>query len=99
VPIGNRLAIAGVADDRNPLTPEPTVSGEPDGRPPMALAMEWVSRILAVVVVMIAPGLLGGWLDKRLGTGFLTLLGFALGLTAGTAYLLVVTRSKRPRAP
>ena len=61
----------------------------------MAIAMEWVSRILAVVIVMIAPGLLGGWLDNRWGTGFLTLLGFAVGLTAGTAYLLMVTKSKK----
>jgi hypothetical protein len=76
------------------------VSGEPDGRPPMTVAMEWVSRILAVVVVMIGPGLLGGWLDRRWGTaGFLTLLGFALGLSVGTAYLLVITRSHTPRPP
>ena len=61
----------------------------------MAVAMEWVSRILAVVLVMIAPGLLGGWLDNRWGTGFLTLLGFAVGLTVGTAYLLVIAKSQR----
>lgn len=65
----------------------------------MTVAMEWVSRILAVVVVMIGPGLLGGWLDRRWGTGFLTLLGFALGLSVGTAYLLVITRSRTPRPP
>jgi hypothetical protein len=65
----------------------------------MAVAMEWVSRILAVVVVMIAPGLLGSWLDDRWGTSFLTLFGFALGLTAGTAYLLAITKAKAPRPP
>ena len=75
------------------------MSGAPNGRPPMAIAMEWVSRILAVVAVMVAPGLLGGWLDRRWGTGFLTLLGFALGLTVGTAYLLIITKSKTPRPP
>jgi hypothetical protein len=61
--------------------------------------MEWVSRILAVVVVMIGPGLLGHWLDRRWGTEFLTLLGFALGLSVGTAYLLVIARSKAGRPP
>jgi hypothetical protein len=65
----------------------------------MAIAMEWVSRVLAVVVVMVGPGLLGGWLDKRWGTSFLTLLGFALGLIGGTAYLLVATKSKARRPP
>jgi hypothetical protein len=75
------------------------VSGDSNGRPPMTVAMEWVSRILAVVVVMIGPGLLGIWLDHRWGTGFLTLLGFALGLTGGTAYLLVVSRSRTTRPP
>jgi len=63
----------------------------------MALAMEWVSRILAVVAVMVVPGLVGGWLDQRWGTGFLTLLGFALGLTVGTVYLVAVTRSLNKR--
>jgi hypothetical protein len=65
----------------------------------MAVAMEWVSRILAVVVLMVGPGLLGGWLDRRWGTGFLTLLGFALGLTGGTAYLLIITKAKTTRPP
>lgn len=60
----------------------------------MAAAMEWVSRILAVVVVMVGPGLLGHWLDDRWGTSFLTLLGFALGLIAGTTYLIALTKPR-----
>lgn len=53
--------------------------------------MEWVSRIFAVAVVMVLPGLAGQWLDKRLGTGFLALVGFAIGLTSGIAYLVKIT--------
>jgi hypothetical protein len=71
------------------------VDNSPQNRPPMAVAMEWVSRILAVVFVMIGPGILGGWLDKRWGTGFLTLSGFAVGLTVGTVYLVVVAKPRK----
>jgi hypothetical protein len=60
----------------------------------MAVAMEWVSRILAAVVVMAGPGILGAWLDKRWGTGFLALVGFAVGITAGLYYLVTVTKPK-----
>lgn len=63
----------------------------PDGRSPIAEAMEWVSRIFAVAVVMVLPGLAGQWLDKRWGTGFLALVGFAVGLTSGIAYLVKTT--------
>ncbi|MGH7136162.1 MAG: AtpZ/AtpI family protein [Pirellulales bacterium] len=54
--------------------------------------MVWVSRILAVAAVMVLPGLAGQWLDKRWGTGFLGLVGFALGLVSGIAYLLTMTK-------
>ena len=65
-------------------------SGKPD---PMAQAMEWVSRILAMCVVMILPGIGGHWLDKRLGTSFLALLGFMVGMVIGFTYLLVLTKA------
>lgn len=67
------------------------VTLSPDGRSPIAEAMEWVSRILAVAAVMVLPGLAGQWLDKRWGTGFLALVGFAIGLTSGIAYLVKIT--------
>lgn len=58
----------------------------------MALAMEWVSRILVVTVEMVGPGLLGQWLDDRWGVSFLGLLGFAIGIPLGLIHLLVMTR-------
>jgi hypothetical protein len=61
--------------------------------------MEWAYRVFAVVVVMVGPGLAGNWLDRRWGTGFLALVGFALGLTAGVAYLIAMTKSKRGDEP
>lgn len=59
----------------------------------MAVAMEWVSKLTTVSLMMILPGILGNWLDKRWGTGFLALVGFALGLVAGVWQLLVFVRA------
>jgi hypothetical protein len=56
--------------------------------------MEWVSQITTVVAEMVVPGLAGQWLDKRWGTGFLTLLGFALGLSLGIWHLIAMTRPR-----
>ena len=61
----------------------------------MATAMEWVSRIMTVVLEMVLPGLAGQWLDEQWGTGFLALLGFALGITFAIWHLLVMTGSIR----
>ncbi len=66
--------------------------------------MEWVSRVLAIVFLMLAPGLFGQWLDARWGTEVLGLLGFAIGLTLGITSLVTMTKSpqsdstKRPRS-
>jgi len=56
--------------------------------------MEWVSQITTVVAEMVLPGLAGTWLDHRWGTKFLTLVGFALGLTVGIWHLIAMTRPK-----
>lgn len=64
-------------------------------RPPLAVAMEWVSRIITVALEMVLPGLAGGWLDKRWGTGFLALVGFALGVSLGIWHLIVMTKPRK----
>jgi hypothetical protein len=58
----------------------------------MALAAQWVARIMAVSVLMVAPGLAGQWLDRWLGTSFLALVGFGIGISSGLGSLLVMTR-------
>ena len=61
--------------------------------------MQWVSRITAVGLEMVLPGLAGQWLDDRLGTSFLALVGFAGGICLGIWHLLVMTRTtNRPPA-
>jgi len=66
----------------------------PDGRPPIAQAAHWVTRIMTVSLEMVLPGLAGYWLDQKLGTKALfMLLGFALGLTAAVIHLIHLTRA------
>ena len=61
----------------------------------MAEATNWVSKITVVALEMILPGLAGLWLDNRFGTGFLSLLGLALGVPLGIRHLIAMTKSKR----
>ncbi len=73
------------------------MNGPEDKPSPAAEALEWVSRIFAVSLMMFLPGLGGQWLDKQFGTSFLTLVGFVFGLTVGVWYLLTLTRAAEKR--
>ena len=66
---------------------------EPDSPHPMAEAMQWVARIMAAGMMMVLPGLAGQWLDQRLQTSFLVLVGFAAGIASSIAYLIAVTKA------
>ncbi len=60
----------------------------------MAQAMAWVSRITTISFEMVLPGLLGIWVDRKLGTKVLfTLLGFAAGLTVAVWHLVRIASS------
>jgi hypothetical protein len=63
-----------------------------EGKTPWESASEWFARTLAIVIVMVAPGALGAWLDKRMETGFLTFAGFIAGMLMATGMLLLYTR-------
>ncbi len=81
-----------------PASPEPP-SGEPPQHP-FAVALEWVSRIAAAVIVMVGLGLGGRWLDQKLGTRYWVLVGFLFGLPVGIGYLIWVThRLQSERKP
>jgi hypothetical protein len=66
------------------------------GPHPLAVALDWVGRIVAVGLEMVLPGAAGHWLDRRFGTSYLAILGFALGMTVGIWHLLVMTRPPSP---
>jgi undecaprenyl pyrophosphate phosphatase UppP len=60
--------------------------------------MQWLSRTIAVVVVMVSPGLIGMFFDKKLGTQFLTPTGFVIGTVLATVALLVIAQKFTPTA-
>ena len=66
-------------------------------RHPMASAMEWVAKITTVSLEMVLPGVGGHYLDMWLGTRFLSLLGFVMGMAVGILHLVQMTR--RPPDP
>ncbi len=55
-------------------------------------ASEWLSKTLAVVLLMLLPGFAGGWLDKWLGTSVLMPIGFVLGVIVGTIGLVIIAK-------
>ena len=64
---------------------------------PMTAAMQWVSRIMAAGLMMVLPGLAGQWLDGRLGTSFIVLVGFAAGIWFSIAYLIAITKAENTK--
>ena len=72
--------------------PRPGVNDPPDQRSPMAEALDWVSRITSISILMVLPGVLGYLADAKLNTKVLfTLLGFGLGMFAGIWQLIKET--------
>lgn len=64
---------------------------------PMALAIEWVAKITTAGLEMVVPGIVGHFLDSRLGTSYLALVGFGLGMVLGLWQLIRWTKPKSPR--
>jgi len=71
--------------------------GEHPRRSPIGEAMVWVSRITAIGLAMFLPGVAGGWLDTRLGTGFLGPVGFVLGVGSAILWLSQLRTPERRR--
>lgn len=74
------------------------LNGTPNERNPFAEAMQWVAVLTTVGLEMVLPGLAGQWLDRRFGTRFLVLAGFALGLSIGLWHLIQLTKAN-PNLP
>ena len=58
----------------------------------VAEGINWATRITSIAVLMIGPGLLGLWLDHRLGTWFIAIVGFLVGISGALWYLTVMAR-------
>lgn len=61
-------------------------------------SMQWLSRTIAIVIVMVGPGFLGSMLDQRFGTSYLTPAGFAFGMVLATSLLLILIKKLAPVA-
>ena len=66
----------------------------PESKTAWEQASEWFGRTLAIVLVMVAPGAAGAWLDGRLGTSFLAAIGFVFGMVVAIGLLMLFTRIK-----
>jgi ATP synthase protein I len=72
------------------------VDNQSDDRSPMALAMEWVTRITTIALEMAVPTAIGYWIDQHLGTKILFLILAALfGFTAGMWHLLKLAKNNK----
>lgn len=63
-----------------------------DDRSALAVAWSWATRVMVVAAEMVVPGLVGYWLDQKIGTYVvLTLVGFAVGITLAVMHLMRMT--------
>jgi ATP synthase protein I len=70
----------------------------PDGPTLIAIAYGWAARIMTVALEMVVPGLIGVWLDSRLGTKIVfVLLGFGGGCTLAVWHLIRMTAPQPDR--
>ncbi|MBC8354438.1 MAG: AtpZ/AtpI family protein [Planctomycetes bacterium] len=63
----------------------------------MAKGMQWVSKITTVALEMVVPIVIGTWLDQKLDTQFLGLLGIVLGVPLGLWHLIKMTKRAEAR--
>ncbi len=69
-----------------------------DDRPPLALAIEWSSRLMVIALEMALPAAGGYWLDSRLGISpVFVIVGAILGFAAGMFHLLQIARQQGPK--
>jgi hypothetical protein len=67
---------------------------QPDRRPPLAAAIEWVAKITTVALEMVLPAVGGNYLDQWLGTRYWVLIGVVVGMVVGLWHLLQMTRPR-----
>jgi F0F1-type ATP synthase assembly protein I len=77
-------------------SPSPDQSS--DDRSPIAVAYAWAWRVIAISLEMVVPGLIGYWIDLRLGTkAVFVILGFLLGMALGIVHLMRLAQGRNER--
>lgn len=68
------------------------VSGTDESRQAAHASINAFSRVIAVMVLMVVPGIVGYFLDKWIGTRFLVVIGFVMGMILAVYGLLIVAK-------
>jgi ATP synthase protein I len=67
--------------------------GRPEPDSVVSLGVRWATRVTSIGLEFALPPLLGGYLDRRWGTGsLLTIVGALFGFLAGMVHLLAIAR-------
>lgn len=74
-------------------------STQPSQKTLATQSYEWLSRGIAVVLLMVLPGALGMWLDNRTGLVIFGPIGFVLGMIFAIVMLQVLIKIKPIVAP
>lgn len=64
---------------------------------PYAAASVAIARVFAATAAMALPGIAGSWVDQKLGTSWIGVVGFIVGPPLGLGYLIAVYRQPKPR--
>lgn len=80
---------------------QPDMGSQSDGRAEWARGYAIGGQIVGIALELVAPFLVGFYLDRKFGTlPVLTLIGVALGLASGTLHFVQFYRSQlRQRKP
>ncbi len=76
------------------MNPAPPASSEQrdEDRKTVNASVNAFSRVIAVMVLTMIPGVIGYFLDKWLGTRFLIIFGFVIGMILAVFGLIFVAR-------
>lgn len=74
--------------------------GRPEPDSVVSLGVRWATRVTSIGLEFALPPLLGGYLDRRWGTGsILTIVGALFGFTAGMVHILAIAREDASPGP
>jgi len=73
------------------------VTGPPTDRKATAEAAASYTKVVTIATEMVAPGLIGLWIDRQMGTRVVfTVGGFVLGMVVGILQLVALTKEQPP---
>ena len=89
---GRDLTLEHSSDVPDQLVVVQQLKRRPQDPDAFARGIRWVARITTVALEMVLPAMIGGWLDKSLGTSMLALVGLMIGVPLGLWHLIKMTK-------